>query len=491
MNRLIQLFSAAFLFLVLMFFTSDIQAQQCDENFTYINLNQYVENEYGPDLISVWACKQIKDTKVEQKIYFNIRNLTENTIYISFNGTIYTDGGTEEKLDYDSLFKTLTPRSEINGYGSIVDDDLWLKLTKIHSSKEDKVADVTFELFNVTKMVNGKEVAVLPKGGLKKTPNIDSLIQGNLQKKEPIPPDTSNLIIPTPGDSSNIAKNGGITEVKDTSINNPPQQKSNRQKKKEAKDEKKRQEKELAEKKAEEDKLKKEQEKKAQTLNNNGIANGSGQTSSSGTLSGNNGDTLSGGLTAPDTTNNNKKIDTTHVQTINYAEKGPTDEDIKKAKGQVIEKIKQLEINFSTLSKKDLSVVSWQNTIDNTVRMFIDEEQRIQISTLHRKSVTTFKIRVYCQRLRTVLPYDSASVENANIYFVTDFKPNANGQWEALTVFTQTFTGFRENKPVYSDVTEKTIRVILDYKPLYADGVQKGNWELLLGDIKVLSTKAL
>ena len=98
-----------------------------------------------------------------------------------------------------------------------------------------------------------------------------------------------------------------------------------------------------------------------------------------------------------------------------------------------------------------------------------------------------FKIRQYLQRVRN-LNYDDITIEWADLQYASDFTKGPDGNYYAYVVFSQRFTGSKDNQIVYQDVTTKRTQIILKIYEKAVQGEITENWDVFLGDISVVQT---
>jgi hypothetical protein len=115
---------------------------------------------------------------------------------------------------------------------------------------------------------------------------------------------------------------------------------------------------------------------------------------------------------------------------------------------------------------------------------------RIQVSSMTRGGqASTYAIRDYLTRLK-LLPYSQVTVEWSNIEYVRELAQRADGKYYGTIRGEQRFEGLGKNGEVkYGDLTEKNVEVRLDRKPKAIEGQNNDFWDILLGDVGVVSTR--
>ncbi len=112
----------------------------------------------------------------------------------------------------------------------------------------------------------------------------------------------------------------------------------------------------------------------------------------------------------------------------------------------------------------------------------------MEVSSIARKTrrvrVTDRPIGVYLNNLKN-MRYTEVTVTTGDAFFCSDAKQVGDDQYEVTLSFRQYFVGKTDGKVVYSDKTDKTVKVYIKKKVI--DG--RTRWTVLLGDIKVDATE--
>ncbi|MBR1516180.1 MAG: hypothetical protein IJ621_05490 [Paludibacteraceae bacterium] len=107
----------------------------------------------------------------------------------------------------------------------------------------------------------------------------------------------------------------------------------------------------------------------------------------------------------------------------------------------------------------------------------------IEITSLNRESRHAF-IKTYLNSLKS-LPYQSVKITTSNAYFVSDLHPIKDNVYEATMAFGQVFIAENGDILMYSDYTEKIVRMRIT-RLVYYD---KERWDIKMGDITARETK--
>jgi hypothetical protein len=121
--------------------------------------------------------------------------------------------------------------------------------------------------------------------------------------------------------------------------------------------------------------------------------------------------------------------------------------------------------------------------MDQAVLLFVNEDATIEVSSLNKVPVK-HKIKRYLGLLKG-LKYDKIELKWTNVQYVTDIKKGMDGNFYGTITFEQQFTGYKDGRVVYSDITIKKSVVILKTYEKVVDGRAVTLWDVLLGDIGV------
>lgn len=152
------------------------------------------------------------------------------------------------------------------------------------------------------------------------------------------------------------------------------------------------------------------------------------------------------------------------------------------------QKIKQLEEYLILIGNKTTSLTQSSQAIENAIKLFDKETRTVEVSSVKNAEKLKRKIREYLNKLR-MLQYDDVSIEWADLQYASDFKKGPDGNYYAYVVFSQRFSGMKDNQIVYQDVTTKRTEIILKAYDKYIEGEMTQNWDVFLGDISVLQTE--
>jgi hypothetical protein len=152
-------------------------------------------------------------------------------------------------------------------------------------------------------------------------------------------------------------------------------------------------------------------------------------------------------------------------------------------------KIHQFNSYLKILCDKAASLDEQDNAVDQAVKLFIDSAI-IETSSVNSDVKGHYRVHDYLENLKN-LRYDKIDITWTRVEYVSDIRLGTDGKYYGAISFEQTFRGYRDGHLVYEDVTKKTAEVELKmYEKNYL-GNAVNQWDVLLSDIEVLTTKSL
>jgi hypothetical protein len=169
---------------------------------------------------------------------------------------------------------------------------------------------------------------------------------------------------------------------------------------------------------------------------------------------------------------------------------GDMDVDMVSFNKKALDKTKELSNYLSTICSVNTSAPVATKTIGLAVDLFVNEDARVEVSSVNALNKPQYKIRSYLNRLQKLSgQYDKVDIEYANINYASKFTLGADGNYYAVITFVQKFKGFSDGKVIYGDVTRRNVTVVLkSYLKTGADGDTKKAWDVFLEDIGVVQT---
>ena len=150
-----------------------------------------------------------------------------------------------------------------------------------------------------------------------------------------------------------------------------------------------------------------------------------------------------------------------------------------------LQKVDEFTSYISIITDKDNSSSEKDLAIEQALKLFVDERQDVEVTSLKRAGSRKIPIREYLLRLK-LLPYKFTKIEWVETKFIRDLTLENDGSYYGTVAGQQTFTGYDSNgKPLYSDVTDKNVRVKLAPYQKIIDAKMELKWRVLLGSIRV------
>ncbi|MBP6533082.1 MAG: hypothetical protein KA285_07340 [Bacteroidia bacterium] len=147
-------------------------------------------------------------------------------------------------------------------------------------------------------------------------------------------------------------------------------------------------------------------------------------------------------------------------------------------------KVKKLMDYLEVIAQKSTPQTTANSTIESAVGLFDNENRVVQVTSKSRPGFREFPVRTYLTRLR-MMNYEKVVIEAAAFTYVSSFVQGPDGNYYGIARFRQSFTGYRENKPQYNDITTKTVTVVLKPYQKAVEGESIELWDVFLGDIEV------
>jgi hypothetical protein len=171
------------------------------------------------------------------------------------------------------------------------------------------------------------------------------------------------------------------------------------------------------------------------------------------------------------------------VDEINLSE-----QDIQLFKEQTKQKVDEFQQYIVTLGSKNEPAEKRNMAEKEAIKLFYKGSQ-MEISMVMPDGSTqrvNRPMEKYLARLKS-LPYTKVVIKFYDIAYISNFTKGPDGKYYSTATIIQEFTGFNDDKLVYTDVTKKDIEIIID---LVEDKFfNEKRWKIFLGDIKASETK--
>ncbi len=155
---------------------------------------------------------------------------------------------------------------------------------------------------------------------------------------------------------------------------------------------------------------------------------------------------------------------------------------------KALRKTKALSTYISTIGAKSQKESQRNDAIDLAVKLFMNEDNVVEVSSLNSTENKRFKIRDYLLKIK-MLPYKKVNIEWVDIFFASNFTQRPDGRYEATVSISQRFSGTKNEGGIYTDLTKKSILIVIDQAEIATGPNVEKFWEVFLGDIKVEETK--
>jgi hypothetical protein len=157
---------------------------------------------------------------------------------------------------------------------------------------------------------------------------------------------------------------------------------------------------------------------------------------------------------------------------------------------KTMQKTSQFSAYLKLLCDKSRPQNEMNKAIEMAIGLFVNEDARVETSSVTSATTKSSKIRNYLREVK-MLNYDKIEIEWTNVQYVTDVRLDENNNWVGSVTFEQTFSGYRDGKLIYKDITTKKAEVVMKAYTKNVEGQRVSNWEVLLSNIGVFCTKAV
>jgi len=161
-----------------------------------------------------------------------------------------------------------------------------------------------------------------------------------------------------------------------------------------------------------------------------------------------------------------------------------TEDELENFKISVEHKINELQNDITIIANKSETEKNRQDAITSALKLFI-ADAKMQVSNKVTLQLSTFPMKTYFIRLKS-LPYTKVEINFYEIAYISKFYEGADGNYHATATIFQEFKAFSGDNIVYTDRTQKTIDIILEYGE--DEYFKTKRWIVKLGNIRVLET---
>jgi len=144
-------------------------------------------------------------------------------------------------------------------------------------------------------------------------------------------------------------------------------------------------------------------------------------------------------------------------------------------------------IKIVTGKKSSRDVIN--NAIESAVSLFVNENCKIEVSSVNKNIKTKYPVRKYFQKLSALnQTYDQVVVSGSNYYIVSGLRKGPDGNYYTIVTFEQVFSGYHKDQIAYTDLTRKNIIVMVIQLKKMQEGAFKSVWDVLLKEVQVMET---
>ena len=172
------------------------------------------------------------------------------------------------------------------------------------------------------------------------------------------------------------------------------------------------------------------------------------------------------------------------------SETASEDLDFARFKDVALEKTRRLSGYIEQITNKELSSIVKDKAVDQAIGLFERPDNIVHVSNATTGVQKEHLITRYLGSHLRMLNYDLVKIEWADIQYASDFELQMDGSYTAVVSIQQRFTGMVDGQVYYSDVTNKNVQIKLRTYEKVQEGRTTVLWDVFLGDIGVVSTKA-
>lgn len=165
---------------------------------------------------------------------------------------------------------------------------------------------------------------------------------------------------------------------------------------------------------------------------------------------------------------------------------GLSDADVAAYGKKGIQKVDEFVQYLNVISDKNIQPEKKDEAIDQALKLFL-KDATIEVSSLNRNGKRKYPVKDYLTRLK-LMPYSSTQISWNEVNYIKDLTLADDGKYYGIISGSQTFTGYSLTNPeevIYSDITQKSVKVQLQSYEKSVEGQQLLNWEILLGNVGV------
>ena len=152
-----------------------------------------------------------------------------------------------------------------------------------------------------------------------------------------------------------------------------------------------------------------------------------------------------------------------------------------------LQKTKDLGKYLNLIANKSTEDGDAAKAVDQAVALFLSDSSTVETRRPNGQRRQEF-IRNYLTRLR-LLKYSRVEIEWSEVAYVSNLRKGPDGNYYGVISIQQRFTGYMDNKPVFSDKTRKNIEIVLKTYRKEVDGESVDLWDVFLNNIGISDAK--
>ncbi|GAA4439775.1 hypothetical protein GCM10023188_36350 [Pontibacter saemangeumensis] len=161
--------------------------------------------------------------------------------------------------------------------------------------------------------------------------------------------------------------------------------------------------------------------------------------------------------------------------------------DLERFQFKAKEKTDRFGTYIAMIADKETARDEANKSIDAACGLFLSDTSRVWVSNVNDGTTEKRFVREYLKLLR-LLPYDEVIVTWTDVSFVSDLRKGADGNYHGNITIQQVFEGYVDGKPIYRDVTEKRVEVVLKMYEKLKEGEKVELWDVFLTNVAVEKT---
>ena len=156
-------------------------------------------------------------------------------------------------------------------------------------------------------------------------------------------------------------------------------------------------------------------------------------------------------------------------------------------KAKSLQKTEDLGKYLNLIANKSTESNIANKAVDQAVGLFVNEEATVE-TTKPNGDKDQQPIRSYLQKLK-LLKYAKVLIEWTDISYVSNLRRGPDGFYYGVISLQQKFSGFMDNKLVYSDITKKNIEIVLKTYRKEVEGESLELWDVFLNNIGISASR--